>query len=131
MRHLEWTFLRPGALGQFISRIFTNVVTFTLPFVAILAEVSRAPAEPRSYAAAELALEVDKVCSVLVAFLLATANFTSSAFWANQFFRFEFLLIIACRSYAIFFTAEIRIFTLKALVVSQFVHCKFRQVVIE
>ena len=86
--------------------------------MARLAEVSVAPAEPLGDRAAELAFELDEVCSVLFAVCVAETEFARRAFGAYQLLWLEILLGCLSRN-AILHAAEVGNVTLKALVVGE------------
>ncbi len=58
---LERAFGWGSTLRELMLFLAGEVVSVILPFVAVVTEVSRAPAEPGSHLTAELALEVDEI----------------------------------------------------------------------
>ncbi len=117
------------ALGQLFGLVLADVVALTLAFVAGLAKVSGAPAEPLSNTAAVAALEVYKIAPVGLAALLAVLDADTGATGADQFFGLVDLLLLL-RAYAVLFSAEVGVFALEALIVSQLVHSELLQVVV-
>lgn len=60
----EWTFGSALTLRQLIRLVLAHVVTFALTLVAVLTEVSSAPAEPLGDPAAEATLILDQFGTV-------------------------------------------------------------------
>ena len=74
MVNLEWASFLTRAFRQLRLLVSAYIIAIALSFVARLAEVRVPPAEPLGNGAAELALELDKVCAVLLANGLAEAE---------------------------------------------------------
>ena len=117
------------ALGQLTYLFATYVVTGALFFVTRLAEVRVAPAEPLRDRAAELALELDEVRSVLLAVCRPEPELLSRALAADQVLGLELLLLLLRRD-AVLHAAEVRTLALEALVVGQFEDGPSLQVVV-
>ena len=77
-----------------------------MAFVAGLAEVCVAPAEPLRNGAAELALKLDEICAMYIAICCTEAELLRGTFSAHQFFRLEFLCLVLCGD-AIFHAAKV------------------------
>jgi len=84
--------------------------------MAGLAEMSISPAEPLCYVATELALELDKVCSVFLTNFLATTNADSGALTTHQLHLLEIIVVIL-PGLTILHTSEVWFLTLEALIV--------------
>lgn len=117
------------ALGQLFGLVLADVVTLALTFVAGLAKVSGAPAEPLSHTAAVAALEVYKIATVSLTALLAVLDANAGAARADELFGLVDLLLLL-RADAVLLAAEVGVFALEALVVSQLVHGELLQVVV-
>ena len=87
--------------------------------MAWFAEVSVAPAEPLGDRAAEFALELDEISSVLGAAASTYSKLLRGALAAYQVLRLEVLLLLLRRD-TIFHAAEVGYFALEALVVCKF-----------
>ena len=86
--------------------------------MAWFAEVCVAPAEPLGDRAAELAFELDKICSVDLARGRAQAERFGGALTADQVLRLELLLRCLGRD-TVLHTAEVGHLALEALIVGQ------------
>ena len=78
-----------------------------------------APTEPLRNGAAEFALELDKICSMLGAFGVAYSKCVCSAFTTDQLLRFK-LLGFLLASQTVFQSSEIRLLTCVTEVISTF-----------
>ena len=101
------------ALWQLFFCVFAYVISAALLFVAGVAEMGVAPAEPLSYAATKFAFELDKVFTVLGTVL--NRNVTTTG--AYKFFRFErptSCIGFVHGSHTIFSASKVWLLTLKA-----------------
>ena len=118
----QFAVLPACALGQLRRFFLTNVVTFTLSLVAVLAEMRGAPAEPLCQIAAEATLELDEVRAVGLARFDAALDAHRRARRTHKLLRLVDLLLLL-RTNTVFLATEIGEFALKALIVSQLEHC--------
>ena len=88
----SWTWAFWKLSFRFPSQLLTN----TLPFVTACAEMSGAPAKPRSHRAAELALKFNEAVSMLSTRLLKALNTSSrgSTSATHQLFPPEVFIIV-------------------------------------
>lgn len=118
MLDLERALVRTRAFRQFISGLARHVVAAALLLVAWLTEVRVSPAEPLGDVAAEFALKLNKVRSMLRAALDATANSDGCALTTNELFFLEVLVVDVSRI-AVLHTSEVRVSALEAHVVRE------------
>ena len=78
LTYSEWTLGSPLTLRQLFRLILAHVVTFALTLVAILTEMSGAPAEPLGECAAEATLMLDQFGTVTNFALLDAALVTDA-----------------------------------------------------
>lgn len=109
----HWTCSWTWALWQLIFGVFANVVSVTLALMARFTKMSVTPAKPLCNTAAKLALEFDKVLSVLgtVLYWNITAARTYKLLWVECSSRI--LCLIHCCN-TVFSASEIRLLTFKA-----------------
>lgn len=95
MLYLERAFSLAWTLGQLVFIFPTNIVARALFLVTWFAKMSVTPTEPLCNRAAELALELDELCTVLLAVGITTSDSNRSTISADELFRFElgFLLL--------------------------------------
>ena len=105
------------ALRQLFFRVFTDIVSTTLPLVTRFTEVSISPAEPLCNTTAKFTFELNEVFSMFRTIL--NRNIATS--WTYQLLRFErssSCIGLVHRSYTIFSSSKVRFLAFKAQKVS-------------
>lgn len=126
----QGTLFTSCALRQLILLVLAQVVALALPLVAVVAEVSRTPAEPVRDRAAEATLKVNKVHSVFLARLLPALNTQRSAFAAHELFGLEFLLLLLSAN-TVLLPAKVGLLAFEALIVGEFEHGPRLQIIVK
>ena len=81
-------------LHQFTQLLLGQVVPVVLSRMAVVAEMSGAPAEPLSNGAAEFTFEFDEICPMCFALLDSAADGTRSTPTTNELLWVEFALCL-------------------------------------
>lgn len=123
MLHFQGALIWARALRKLFLLLSRYVVSTALRLVAWLAEVSVTPAEPLGDTATELALEVDKFLSVLLALLDSSTDGLCCTLTADQLFLLEVGVVLVCLI-AVLHSSEIWTLALEAHVVGEFAHCE-------
>lgn len=112
----QWTLANTKTFGQFFFFLPGYVISSTLAFVTVFAEMRVSPAEPLRDRTAVLAFKLNKVGAVLCTLCASDTKFFCCTCSANQIFRLKFLLFLLS-SDAVFHSAEIRFLTTKAQII--------------
>jgi len=96
-----------------------HIVTIILASMALISKVCVSPTKPCSNGTTEFALKFDEICSVYSAICIRHSFCTTT--WTNKLRWIILFTIIVLLTF--FFPSEIRLFTLKAFIVGESVHC--------
>ena len=130
MLHAKRTFTNTLTYWQLVPLLSRYVVSGTLLFVAILAEVGIAPAEPLGDRATEFTFELNEVGSVHATLFAADSELLRGARTAHEVLRFEFLLFLLSAD-AVLHASKVRFVASEALIESALEHCPLLQVALE